>query len=63
LTGRSHQLRLHTSALGHPILGDAWYAPPEVRARIARLLLHASRLQFAHPATGRPISFESPCPF
>jgi tRNA pseudouridine32 synthase/23S rRNA pseudouridine746 synthase len=63
LTGRSHQLRLHTSALGHPILGDAWYAPAEVQARSARLLLHASRLQFAHPATGRPMSFESPCPF
>jgi len=63
LTGRSHQLRLHLRALGHPILGDAWYAPPEVHARSARLLLHASELHFTHPATGHPVSFKGAVPF
>jgi tRNA pseudouridine32 synthase / 23S rRNA pseudouridine746 synthase len=63
LTGRSHQLRLHLGSLGHPILGDAWYAPPEVHARSDRLLLHASRLDFVHPATGQPLTFESAAPF
>jgi tRNA pseudouridine32 synthase / 23S rRNA pseudouridine746 synthase len=63
LTGRSHQLRLHLRSLGHPILGDAWYAPPEVHARSDRLLLHASGLRFDHPATGQPLTFESAAPF
>ena len=63
LTGRSHQLRLHLRALGHPILGDAWYAPREVHARSSRLLLHASQLHFTHPVTGRALSFESRVPF
>lgn len=63
LTGRSHQLRLHLRSLGHPILGDAWYAPPEVHARSSRLLLHASELHFVHPATGQKISFASAVPF
>ena len=47
LTGRSHQLRVHLQALGHPILGDSLYAPPEVQARAPRLLLHATALQLA----------------
>jgi len=59
LTGRSHQLRVHLQALGHPILGDALYAPTEVLAKAPRLLLHAAALQFKHPASGLPISFES----
>lgn len=63
LTGRSHQLRVHLLAIGHPILGDALYAPPEVRARAPRLLLHAAALRFAHPATGEPLVFESAVPF
>jgi tRNA pseudouridine32 synthase / 23S rRNA pseudouridine746 synthase len=63
LTGRSHQLRLHMQALGHPILGDPWYAPPEVRERSPRLLLHASELRFEHPATGEPVHFTSGAPF
>jgi tRNA pseudouridine32 synthase / 23S rRNA pseudouridine746 synthase len=58
LTGRSHQLRVHLQALGHPILGDALYAPPEVAAASDRLLLHASELAFAHPVTGAWQSFE-----
>ncbi len=52
LTGRSHQLRVHMLAIGHPILGDALYAPAEVQQRAPRLLLHASELGFAHPVSG-----------
>lgn len=63
LTGRSHQLRLHLQALGHPILGDTLYAPPEVQARAPRLLLHASELGFEHPASGQPLAFSCPAPF
>ncbi|WP_411878761.1 RluA family pseudouridine synthase [Polaromonas sp. YR568] len=59
VTGRSHQLRVHLQALGHPILGDALYAPAEVQAKSPRLLLHAAALQFKHPASGEPLSFES----
>ena len=49
LTGRSHQLRVHLQAIGHPILGDALYAPDAVRNASERLLLHASALSFVHP--------------
>lgn len=59
VTGRSHQLRVHLQALGHPIVGDALYAPPGVAAA-PRLLLHATRLAFAHPAGGGAVAFESP---
>jgi len=63
VTGRSHQLRVHLQAIGHPIVGDTLYAPPEVAARSPRLLLHANALQLAHPATGEPLAFASPVPF
>ena len=63
VTGRAHQLRLHLLSLGHPILGDALYAPPEVQARSDRLLLHACALRFAHPVSGAPMAFESAAPF
>jgi tRNA pseudouridine32 synthase/23S rRNA pseudouridine746 synthase len=59
LTGRSHQLRVHLQALGHPILGDALYAPESVQAKAPRLLLHASALGFIHPATGEALAFEN----
>jgi tRNA pseudouridine32 synthase/23S rRNA pseudouridine746 synthase len=62
LTGRTHQLRVHMLALGHPILGDAFYAEGEVLAAAARLQLHAERLGFVHP-DGRPMRFTSPTPF
>jgi tRNA pseudouridine32 synthase/23S rRNA pseudouridine746 synthase len=58
LTGRSHQLRVHLQAIGHPILGDALYAPPDIAAVGGRLLLHASELAFAHPDTGAWTSFQ-----
>jgi tRNA pseudouridine32 synthase/23S rRNA pseudouridine746 synthase len=57
LTGRTHQLRLHLQAIGHPILGDALYAPPAVVAMSPRLLLHARDLAFAHPVSGRTMQF------
>jgi tRNA pseudouridine32 synthase/23S rRNA pseudouridine746 synthase len=63
VTGRSHQLRVHLQALGHPILGDSLYAPPEVQARSARLLLHASQLRLTHPATGAALRFSSTAAF
>ncbi len=62
-TGRSHQLRVHLAAIGHPILGDALYAPDEARAAAARLLLHASALAFAHPRDGEPFETSSAVPF
>lgn len=63
LTGRSHQLRVHLGAIGHPILGDALYAPPTIHCRAPRLLLHASALEFVHPATGDRARFASAVPF
>ena len=63
VTGRSHQLRLHLQAIGHPILGDALYAPPAVQALAPRLLLHATAITLPHPATGEPLSLNSPVPF
>ncbi|MBK6008907.1 RNA pseudouridine synthase [Ramlibacter ginsenosidimutans] len=63
LTGRTHQLRVHLQAIGHPILGDALYAPPDIAARAPRLLLHACTLELAHPASGEPLRFESAAPF
>jgi tRNA pseudouridine32 synthase/23S rRNA pseudouridine746 synthase len=63
LTGRSHQLRVHLAAIGHPILGDMLYADAPAAAAVARLLLHASALAFAHPLDARPLRFESAPPF
>ena len=63
LTGRSHQLRLHLQALGHPILGDALYAPAPVQAMAARLHLHARDLTLAHPRTGQSLQWHCPAPF
>ena len=63
ITGRSHQLRVHLSSIGYPILGDALYAPPRVQSAAPRLMLHATRLELTHPATGEAITFDSPAPF
>ncbi|SCK50439.1 tRNA pseudouridine32 synthase / 23S rRNA pseudouridine746 synthase [Variovorax sp. HW608] len=63
LTGRSHQLRVHLLSIGHPILGDALYGSEAIRQRAPRLLLHATMLEFAHPADGRACRFESAPPF
>jgi tRNA pseudouridine32 synthase / 23S rRNA pseudouridine746 synthase len=58
VTGRTHQLRLHMQAIGHPILGDDLYAHSEALAMSPRCLLHARSLAFQHPATGELMSFE-----
>ena len=63
LTGRSHQLRVHLLAIGHPILGDTLYAPTPVVAKAARLLLHATELELPHPVSLQPMRFVSPAPF
>lgn len=63
LTGRSHQLRVHLAAIGHPILGDELYASGEAQTARPRLALHAWQLGFTHPVTGERIDFEAPCPF
>ncbi len=63
VTGRSHQLRVHLQALGHPILGDELYAPPDVRAQAPRLQLHAWRIELPHPTHGYTIVCESVAPF
>ncbi len=71
-TGRTHQIRVHLGAMGHPVVGDAVYGgskraadSPALRAalkRLTRQALHAGRLSFLHPLTGRVMSFESPLP-
>jgi tRNA pseudouridine32 synthase/23S rRNA pseudouridine746 synthase len=63
ITGRTHQLRVHLQAIGHPILGDHLYATPAQQAMAPRLLLHATALRLAHPVSGVAMSFHSPCPF
>lgn len=62
LTGRTHQLRVHMKAIGHPILGDAFYAQGEALGASDRLLLHAQDLGFRHP-DGRDMTVTVPCPF
>ncbi len=73
-TGRTHQIRVHLAHIGHPLVGDPLYGgrrqlvaglgPDQLRALAAfrRQALHAARLEFAHPATGKTISVESPLP-
>ena len=63
VTGRAHQLRVHLLAMGHPILGDALYAPADVLARADRLLLHAAQLRFMHPTSGVALTLDSAVPF
>jgi tRNA pseudouridine32 synthase/23S rRNA pseudouridine746 synthase len=63
ITGRSHQLRVHMLALGHPILGDVLYAPPDIIAAAPRLQLHAEKLSFTHPQTEETVNLYDPCPF
>jgi 23S rRNA pseudouridine1911/1915/1917 synthase len=69
-TGRTHQIRVHLSAIGHPIVGDATYGgvhrrvAPNLRAvqRLERPFLHSAHLAFTHPADGRRVEFDSPLP-
>ncbi|MEH6547239.1 MAG: RluA family pseudouridine synthase [Sneathiella sp.] len=59
-TGRTHQLRVHCEAIGHPILGDRLYGTADSFARAPRLQLHAEMLAFTHPTTAEPLNFLSP---
>ena len=69
-TGRTHQIRVHLNAIGHPVVGDATYCgvkarvPQDLRPvlRLERPFLHAARLAFTHPTDGREMSFEAPLP-
>lgn len=63
VTGRTHQLRVHMQAIGHPIVGDTLYASEHVAGLAPRLLLHAHSLAFAHPLHGGPLAFECPPDF
>ncbi len=67
VTGRSHQLRVHLLSMGHAIVGDRLYgligSASSETATPLRLMLHATELGFAHPATGEEIRFQSPAPF
>jgi len=60
LTGRTHQLRVHLQAIGHPIWGDRLYAPLKVQNRSPRLMLHALTLCFAHPRESIGVRFQLP---
>ena len=60
VTGRTHQLRVHLQSIGHPMLGDSLYAPPDIKALSPRLLLHAQELAFVHPFTDQALAFKAP---
>jgi 23S rRNA pseudouridine1911/1915/1917 synthase len=60
-TGRTHQIRTHFAAIGHPVCGDPRYGHAG-RHGLARQFLHSAKLAFSHPGTGEPLSFESPLP-
>ena len=60
-TGRTHQIRVHMSAIGHPVTGDRAYGG-SARFGLERQFLHAARLSFPHPVTGEPVDVESPLP-
>jgi tRNA pseudouridine32 synthase/23S rRNA pseudouridine746 synthase len=63
ITGRSHQLRVHMQSLGHPILGDYFYAHEEALTPYSRLMLHAEYIAFRHPCTGEEMALECPSDF
>jgi 23S rRNA pseudouridine1911/1915/1917 synthase len=61
-TGRTHQIRVHLAAIGHPVLGDPLYGVPGGRIGLRRQFLHAARLAFAHPADGHRVELTSELP-
>lgn len=61
-TGRTHQIRVHLTHMGHPLLGDRLYAPKAVQMLAPRQMLHAWRISFVHPATGELMNFACPPP-
>ncbi|MGJ8680037.1 RluA family pseudouridine synthase [Paraglaciecola sp.] len=63
ITGRTHQLRIHSQAIQHPILGCDLYGTETTLSKASRLLLHAVALEFEHPVSLKPMQITSPCPF
>jgi len=63
VTGRSHQLRLHLQAIGHPIAGDPLYGKQDKNGNVERLLLHACKICFIHPLSTQQLSVEAPADF
>ncbi|WP_158970237.1 RluA family pseudouridine synthase [Paraglaciecola sp. L3A3] len=63
LTGRTHQLRIHSQGIGHPILGCDLYGTAQTQAMAPRLLLHASKISFKHPTNQQSMRIDCPCPF
>ncbi len=61
-TGRTHQIRVHLASLGHPIVGDTLYGAPASKILPERFFLHAARLRFRSPATGRDVTLEAQLP-
>lgn len=63
-TGRTHQIRVHLKAIGHPVVGDPVYGSGNVirGSQLQRQFLHASQLRFTHPVTGAPLEFAAPLP-
>ncbi|MBQ3022672.1 MAG: RluA family pseudouridine synthase [Clostridia bacterium] len=61
-TGRTHQIRVHTKSIGHPILGDKTYGLKKEEFVLSGQLLHAGEIGFIHPATGENVSFSAPLP-
>ena len=61
-TGRTHQIRVHLSYIGHPVVGDSTYSKKKDEIVASRQLLHASRLSFHHPITGKYLEFKSDVP-
>ena len=61
-TGRTHQIRVHLSAIGHPIVGDATYGGSRETIRLDRPFLHAAVLGFDQPTTGERLTFDDPLP-
>lgn len=62
LTGRTHQIRVHLAAAGHPLVGDPRYGRRKTRMLVPRLFLHASYLSFVHPGTEERAEYSSPLP-
>lgn len=61
-TGRTHQIRVHLAAIGHPVVGDDRYRGTRPGLHVGRPWLHAANLRFAHPRSGEELAFESPLP-
>jgi 23S rRNA pseudouridine1911/1915/1917 synthase len=61
-TGRTHQIRVHLKAIGHPVVGDPVYGSGNTNHSLQRQFLHAYQLRFVHPSTGKTVEYESPLP-